>query len=271
MTTVEPSASDFRWLDFATLWRGRGKTTAVEQHLARELAARGVHHRLLEVGVGEGRITAVLAPLSVEYVALDRHAEFLGRIKWPTSSPSRASKVASNTYRLPFRASTFDGVTMVRLYDFLQHPGAVLREFHRVLRPGGWAIVSFSPRPSLATLVYDLRCFLRNERSSGQHRLTLARADTETVRPSPVPVWSSTVGAVHRCVVENGFDLVDDCASGFEDYLGIRELPLGMILGFSRAFSALPGFPHRFLLARRRETVEPPEGGRARAAPRREG
>jgi SAM-dependent methyltransferase len=255
MIGTDEGATDFRWLDFSALWRGRGKTTAVEQLLARELLAQVPHASVLEVGAGEGRITRALVPEVSEYVALDRHPTFLARLEGPSDASHHVTKIASNTYRLPFRSGSFDGVVMIRVYNFLRDPSAVLREFHRVLRPGGWVIVSYNPRPSLATLVDDLRCFLWNDPSSVPMSQTFARVDSGRVYPSPVPAWASTIRTVHRTVALVGFDILGERASGFEDYRGLRRLPVPVFLGAARAFPSLVGFPHRFLLARRRETT----------------
>jgi len=48
--------------------------------------------------------------------------------------------------RLPYPDSTFDFVTNAASVGYLVHPRAVFAEMHRVLTPGGVAIVSFSNR-----------------------------------------------------------------------------------------------------------------------------
>ena len=47
---------------------------------------------------------------------------------------------------LPFEDRTFDKVTNAVSVDYLAKPRELFREFHRVLRPGGLAIMSFSNR-----------------------------------------------------------------------------------------------------------------------------
>ena len=48
--------------------------------------------------------------------------------------------------RLPYTSSAFDAVTCCASIDYLTAPVEVLREVHRVLRPGGACILSFSNR-----------------------------------------------------------------------------------------------------------------------------
>lgn len=47
---------------------------------------------------------------------------------------------------LPFADAGFDGVLCAASLEYLIHPRAVLAEVARVLRPGGWCVLSFSDR-----------------------------------------------------------------------------------------------------------------------------
>jgi SAM-dependent methyltransferase len=58
--------------------------------------------------------------------------------------------------RLPYEAESFDAVTNVVSIDYLTDPLGVMREMHRVLKPGGTFYCSFSNRmfPTKATRVW---------------------------------------------------------------------------------------------------------------------
>jgi hypothetical protein len=58
--------------------------------------------------------------------------------------------------RLPYDAGSFDAVTCVVSIDYLSSPLDVMREVHRVLKPGGAFYVSFSNRmfPTKATKIW---------------------------------------------------------------------------------------------------------------------
>jgi len=58
--------------------------------------------------------------------------------------------------QLPFDAASFDACLNVVSVDYLNQPETVFQEMHRVLRPGGQAIMSFSNRcfPSKAVKVW---------------------------------------------------------------------------------------------------------------------
>lgn len=61
-------------------------------------------------------------------------------------SPSRH---ASNTIadpKLPYEDNSFDVITNAVSVDYLAKPMEVFKEMHRVLKPGGQAIMSFSNR-----------------------------------------------------------------------------------------------------------------------------
>jgi SAM-dependent methyltransferase len=48
--------------------------------------------------------------------------------------------------QLPLPDQSFDAVLNTVSVQYLQYPEAVFSEIHRILKPGGWAIVSFSNR-----------------------------------------------------------------------------------------------------------------------------
>ena len=62
----------------------------------------------------------------------------------------------NTTPQLPFEADAFDACLNVVSVDYLNRPREVFEEMHRVLRPGGQAIMSFSNRcfPSKAVNVW---------------------------------------------------------------------------------------------------------------------
>lgn len=47
---------------------------------------------------------------------------------------------------LPYEDNTFDTITNVVSVDYLSKPFEIFKEMHRVLKPGGRAIMSFSNR-----------------------------------------------------------------------------------------------------------------------------
>jgi SAM-dependent methyltransferase len=101
--------------------------------------------RVLDLGCGTGNSLRVLAPsvrdglaIGVDLLseALRLTAEALGR-----SAPAGLVR-ADLKHPLPFADVSFDRVLCHNVLEFLPDPEALLREAHRVLRPGGLFVLS---------------------------------------------------------------------------------------------------------------------------------
>ncbi len=96
--------------------------------------------RLLDAGCGGGTAAAVRSSATVRVVGLDfaRAQLQLFENRVPAASP-----VMGDMTHLPFRAGSFDGI--VSLYAIIHVPreehARLIREFHRVLRPSGMALL----------------------------------------------------------------------------------------------------------------------------------
>ena len=89
---------------------------------------------LLEVGAGTGRIGLPLRARGANLVGVDLSARMLARQrrKDPSAHVARADAT-----RLPFAAAQFDGLLTIHVLHLIGDWRAALREFRRVLRPGG--------------------------------------------------------------------------------------------------------------------------------------
>lgn len=99
-----------------------------------------VKGNLLEVGCGEGRGVDILASQIDSYLGLDKIPEVIGMLseKYPDYSFQTAhipplSGVPSDTY---------DTVVSFQVIEHIEDDKLFLRELHRVLKPGGQAIIS---------------------------------------------------------------------------------------------------------------------------------
>lgn len=95
---------------------------------------------LLEVGCGEGRGVELLAPLAHSYSAIDKIAELTNTIK-----AKHPEAIFYNMNVPPFTGivdASFDTVVTFQVIEHIQDDLAFLKEIHRVLRPGGKAIIS---------------------------------------------------------------------------------------------------------------------------------
>jgi len=97
--------------------------------------------RVLDVGCGTGDLTARLqGELRPDFIA---GCDFSGGMLEQASARTRAvSWLQGDALRLPFGASSFEAIVSTEAFHWFPDPVAALREFHRVLAPGGRALVA---------------------------------------------------------------------------------------------------------------------------------
>ena len=115
----------------------------------------GPQARVLEAGCGTGRVSIPLIEGGLDLVGCDLSAPMLNRFqqKYP---PARL--VRADASQLPFPDSTFDAVLTVHVLHLIPAWRDVMREFKRVLVPGGlyfnvrtWDTVGVSAAEALRT------------------------------------------------------------------------------------------------------------------------
>ena len=99
---------------------------------------------LLDVGAGTGRLARSLFQLEqvrarLVCVEASRHMLQLGRAHTPEG---RTRWVRGWAVPLPFPSNRFDLVASLEILEFTPRPEQTLREMVRVLRPGGWMLVT---------------------------------------------------------------------------------------------------------------------------------
>lgn len=96
---------------------------------------------LLDCGCGPGSITIDLADIVApgNVIGLDKEPLQIERAKAlaETRNVSNIQFVVGDVYHLPFAAASFDAVFAHAVLYHVHDPLAVLKEFHRVLKPGG--------------------------------------------------------------------------------------------------------------------------------------
>ncbi|HYA71243.1 MAG TPA: class I SAM-dependent methyltransferase [Thermoplasmata archaeon] len=260
---------DYRRFDFAGLWTGRDQVSEVERSVLRQSLNSFDGRRILEVGTGFGRLLGTLTGIGREVVATDLDAEALGRIPAPRDS-GRVLRVASNLYHLPFVDGAFTGATLVRVHHHLLDPVGAMREVGRVLRVGSPLVVSYQPRPSVATLVNDVQRALGRKEDGPGPSVTFARGPV--VLPArPFPIRSVRRKGFREEARDAGFELTREIGTGFEEFAPLRRLPSESFVRIGTALGRAPAFPTRFsVLSKRSGTnADPlPDIGSILACPR---
>ena len=104
--------------------------------------------RVLEVGVGTGRIAKPLLALGVDVTGLDLSASMLAQLRatLPEGRPVPAL-VLGDANQLPFNGHVFEAVVSVHVFQLLPDWTHVIAEVRRVLRPGGVFLNGYEWRP----------------------------------------------------------------------------------------------------------------------------
>jgi ubiquinone/menaquinone biosynthesis C-methylase UbiE len=101
--------------------------------------------RVLDVATGAGRVPAVmsgsLAAVNGRLIGLDAAARMLAQAAAKIDSPV-VSFVQGTAVALPFATAGFDGVVCLEALEFFPSDEAAVQEMARVLRPGGFLMLT---------------------------------------------------------------------------------------------------------------------------------
>jgi SAM-dependent methyltransferase len=137
-----------------------------ERHLRHFDVREGAH--ILDAGCGSGVMSRLLASHHpyAEVVGVDqnpRYVAFATERAAPENLANLSFQVA-DVRKLPFEAASFDIVCSQNVLFFISDPDAAVREFRRVLRPGGRLLIALRHRTMLTNIPEDPRLQLRLER-----------------------------------------------------------------------------------------------------------
>lgn len=95
--------------------------------------------RVLEIGVGTGRIAVPLAAHTGPYIGIDISTGMMGKLREKTGG-ERVRLSQADAHRLPFAAGSFDAAVIVHVFHLVADPAQVARELARVITPDGLAL-----------------------------------------------------------------------------------------------------------------------------------
>lgn len=104
------------------------------------LAMPYVKGQLLELGCGEGRGVELLKPLAESYLALDKIQEVIDNLKekYPEVAFEQAVFPPFNS----IKENSFDSIVSFQVIEHVKNDHGFLAEIHRVLKPGGIAVLT---------------------------------------------------------------------------------------------------------------------------------
>lgn len=92
--------------------------------------------RLLEIGVGTGRLTLPLAPHVAHITGVDISVEMMRQLLRKRTNES-VSVAQADAHQLPFGDTVFDHIMIIHVLHLVARPEQVLREVKRVLKHSG--------------------------------------------------------------------------------------------------------------------------------------
>ncbi|MCS6841918.1 MAG: class I SAM-dependent methyltransferase [Roseiflexus sp.] len=103
--------------------------------------------RLLEAGVGTGRVALPFIEAGYFYVGIDLSRRMMGRLRQKLNGRThQAHLVCGDVMRLPVSDAAFDVVIMVHVLHLVEDWRQALDEAQRVLRPGGAIVLASDER-----------------------------------------------------------------------------------------------------------------------------
>jgi ubiquinone/menaquinone biosynthesis C-methylase UbiE len=160
-----------------------------------ELVRRGLHGvpagSVLDAGAGTGRVTEALLGLGWQVTAADAAREMLATLEHAFPGVATATVRIGET--LPFADASFDAVVSMRVLKYVDDLDTALREFARVLRPGGRAVLEFANARSCARWGYraapvHLQTVAAFEQAFGRAGFAVIARTAGTWLPQPL--WS---------------------------------------------------------------------------------
>ncbi len=96
---------------------------------------------IADLGCGTGELTRDLAASVGHVIGVDNSPEMLAAARAQTESLSNVELREGELESLPIEAERCDAALLILVLTYVPDPAAVLNEMHRVLKPGGKAVV----------------------------------------------------------------------------------------------------------------------------------
>ena len=143
----QPSPALRSWGDMPT---GGPKHEFREALLLRLLQAALPQGRVLDAGAGDGSLTLKLASRGYSVLALDASADCIRLLGQKLEAAPFREQVEFQQASLPgtgLKPASFDGIVSGEVVEHFKDDRALVREFSRLLKPGGVCVVSVPADP----------------------------------------------------------------------------------------------------------------------------
>lgn len=215
---------------------------------------------VLEVGCGAGLLSVALCQRNLAVQAVDPVPAMVAQARRCAAGAGLGGHLrvdVGDAHALGFETATFQLVTALGVLPWLHSPGQAVREMARVLKPGGWLIISADNWARLIVLLDPARNPLLNPLKRTVKRALLGARALEGCRPR-----ADRHADVDRMLRPAGLSVVDRTTCGFGPLTIVwqRFLPNRLELAMERRLQALadrrvPGIRslgwHSLVLAKR--------------------
>ncbi|MDI6591500.1 MAG: class I SAM-dependent methyltransferase [Patescibacteria group bacterium] len=92
-------------------------------------AQKYISGKTLDLGAGSAKYREIIKQKAFEYITFDM-------------IPGKNIDVVGDALNLPFRAGTFDTIISTQVLEHVEKPWIMIKEIHRVLKPGGICILT---------------------------------------------------------------------------------------------------------------------------------
>jgi ubiquinone/menaquinone biosynthesis C-methylase UbiE len=210
----------------------QAKLEGIDRHL--RLFEGIPRETILDAGCGSGLMSRLLASRfpETEVVGLDLNPDYLAYARGCATAERlpNLSFEQGDVQSLPFADGVFDVVWSQWVLYFLLRPDLALREFRRVLRPGGVVLIALDDRPLLTNYPEDVALQQRLE------RVAFALADVGLARKMPLVLREAGFAyisvEIETCESMTILGAIDsEHRRNVEDHLEPIMLPIATILG----------------------------------------
>jgi ubiquinone/menaquinone biosynthesis C-methylase UbiE len=164
----------------------RGFPSGVEAQIGasfRRVSGLPTSARLLEIGVGTGRIALPLAAQGYRYTGLDLSLDMMARLRAQLPPGAAIQLMRGDATALPLRDDSVDGVVAVHVFHLIAGWQRAIAELRRVVRPGGILALGFNYTPHSLT----------NEQLRNHWRAIVHELGGDTTRPGAQPAEVNTL------------------------------------------------------------------------------
>jgi len=160
---------------------------------------------ILDVGCAGGDLSKRIAKMGFNVIGIDVLKESIKIAKEFNNMPNVSFEVR-DLLKDSFPPNSVDCITFLETIEHVENPALFLREFHKILRPGGHVVLSTPNATSLKNIFYALSYRKKEKRIKVANEISLEPRNTGT-HIEHVFNWDfpTLVRLLDRC----GFDLVD--------------------------------------------------------------